>query len=188
MKLTPTLVIPLTIQESESKLWKMVRWSHFEGWLRHSVLFAERRTVKEIWAFTVLFDERGIIFFEVYRTKLTHNLAIALTYQGLESKLFMKSGRMKSFWEMITKFGPFRQTTHRYGNMSLHSSHCWTRHHFSRSSLREAHAYRGDSSYNSRTRIEVIHKKWSDKVILRDDYEIRSFSPNDAPLRKYEPT
>ena len=27
--------------------------------------------------------------------------------------------------------------------------------------------------------------KWSDKAILQNDHEIRFFSPNDAPLKRY---
>ena len=32
----------------------------------------------------------------------------------------------------------------------------------------------------------VIHKIWSDNAIPRNDHEIRSFSPNDATLTRYE--
>ena len=52
--------------------------------------------------------------------------------------------------------------------------------------LYEARSILRDSSYNSRTQIAVIHEKWSDKAISRNDHEIRSFWPNDAPLTRYD--
>ena len=57
--------------------------------------------------------------------------------------------------------------------------------YFFRRSLYDARAFLRYSSRNSRTQIAVTHGKWSNKAVSRNDREIRSFSPNDAPLTRY---
>ena len=51
--------------------------------------------------------------------------------------------------------------------------------------LYEARSILRDSSHNWRTQVAVIHKKWWDKTISRNDHEIRFFSSNDATLTRY---
>ena len=95
----------------------MVGQRHFAKWSRNSILFAERRTVNEIWPFNV-FDVRAGRYFT---RRLFYDASSVLCY----------------------------------------------------------------GSHNSRTQIAVIHEKWLDKAISLNGHEIRPFSPNDAPLNRY---